>query len=117
MKQIDLLGPPIHLQITKHSKFRTTIGAFFTIIIFLLSVGAFFGLGIDLFTRKSPRGTFNKLYNSTPEFIMTEDNFLFSIYDQYSNIPYKELERKFQIIMEHIDLDGEGGATFMTTKW
>jgi hypothetical protein len=108
LKNIDLLGPPINLKITKNSQFKTTIGAFFTITILLLSVGAFFGLGIDLFERKAPRGAFNKLYNSTQEFIITEDNFLFSIYDQYTNIPYEELDRKFQINMQVLDSDGEG---------
>jgi hypothetical protein len=106
LKTLDLLGPSISLQISRNNKFKTLTGAIITIIVFLASIGAFFAFGSDLLSRTNPRVTFNKLSNSPPEYIMTDNNFLFSMYDQYTNIPYEESDRKFTSVMEYLEIDG-----------
>jgi hypothetical protein len=108
IRSIDLLGPSVSLQIAKKKQFQTNIGAFFTFSILLISIGAFLGFGSDLINRTNPRGTFNKVHNSTQEFMMTDQNFLFSLYDQYTNIPYQELDRKFISVIQHLQTDGLG---------
>ncbi len=109
LKAIDFLGPRIYLRINNNEKLKSTIGGLSTIFMLIVSVGAFFAFGLDIYQRKNPTVRFNKVDNSNPIHVITHLNFLFAIYDQWSDKPFPEFERKFYSYLDHIEYDGKGG--------
>jgi len=108
LQRIDMLGPVINFKINGHMILKSNFGGFITLLIFILSVGAFIGFGRDLFLRENPIVLFNKLENDSPSFTITDMNFLFAVYDQFSDLGFEEFERKFVGYMEYYEYMGDG---------
>ena len=111
LSRLDLLGPLILLRLKGRDRVQTNFGGFLCIFLFLVSISAFFGFGGDLYEKKNPRVTFNKNINDKPEFNLTFSSFLFTIYDQDTDLQIEELERKFTFQLEYSQFDGNGVLT------
>ncbi len=93
---IDILGPEIKLTIKSESNFKTSFGAWSTLCLLLLIFAAFLGFGSDIFVRKKPKVTFNRIVNDQLPFKnITGSNFLFAMYDQASDKPIADFNRRF----------------------
>ncbi len=108
LKQIDFLGPRISLRVKGNETIKSSFGGFTTLFILIASIGTFFGFGIDLFIRNNPQVSFNQIKNENPSYILNHLTFLFAIYDQYSDMPYIEYDRKLVTTMQRLDNDGNG---------
>ncbi len=90
------------LTIESNSFMKTKFGAFMSILLFLMVIGAFLGFGIDIFYKFQPRVTFNRNTNEgIPELNVTDQNFLFSVYDQYTDEQIPDFFRRFAISFDY----------------
>ncbi len=108
LRDVDLLAPNVFLRADGNENQKSNVGGFFTVIVVLLAIGAFFGFGMDIFLRSNPTVTFNKVINDEPFYRVNSTNFLFAIYDQWSDLPFEEFERKFYPYLDHMYFDGKG---------
>jgi hypothetical protein len=108
-KIIDLIGPDAKLTIEKKGNYKSNLGGLMTLLMTLIFVAAFIGFGIDIIHKKKPRVTFNRLKNPRlPEYNLTEDNFLFTLYDQATDEPIPNFERMFFVYYDYLSFDGNG---------
>lgn len=106
---IDYLGPEVGLTQNSSKRFQTKFGGFASMLLIFIAGIAFFGFGRDIFERKKPRVTFNRIINDeTPYLLMTEKNFLFAIYDQYTDESIPDFERRFQNYFDITGMYGDG---------
>lgn len=111
IRSIDVLGPSMGFKINRQDTFKSSIGGLFTLFFGMLSVGVFLGFGRDLFSRENPAVMFNKLINENPVYQISYLNFLFAVYDQSSDKPFEELDRKFYSYIDYYDWPGDGTRT------
>ncbi len=106
---LDFLGPDIGLTIKRNRKFRSNFGGVASLLLILITGATFFGFGRDIFERRKPRVTFNKIiHDETPNIVMTENNFLFAIYDQQTDEPIPDFERRFHNYYDYLGKIGDG---------
>jgi hypothetical protein len=106
LKFIDLLGPETKLTIEKKSNFKSNFGGLMTLLIILIFIAAFIGFGIDVIQKMKPRVTFNRIKNPRlPEFNLTDDNFLFTLYDQETDQPIPNFEKMFFVYYDYLSFD------------
>jgi hypothetical protein len=109
MSIFDILGPTVKLTIQRKDYYKSNFGGFSTFIILIVFFLAFFGFGNDLFKRENPTVTFNRINNN--ELLLyniTDNNFLFSIYDQFTDEPISDFDRRFYVYYDYYSLDGQG---------
>jgi len=74
-----------------------------SIFLFFSGVGAFLGFGMDIFYKEKPKITFNRIIiDEEPAWNMTDRNFLFGIYDQYSDRPIPDFHRRFTVSFDYL---------------
>lgn len=97
------------LTVNSNKLFTTNFGGILSIILTLIASSAFFGFGKDIFERKKPRVSFNRIINDEKSFsIITEKSFLFTIYYQYTDLPIPDFDRRFQTYYNYIKYYGNG---------
>ncbi len=105
LKHIDVLGPPVTLTIESNSFLKSYFGAIMSILLFFTGIGAFLGFGNDIFYKEKPKVTFNRNINEgLPEMIINDKNFLFSIYDQYSDEQIPDFNRRFSLSFDYFEI-------------
>lgn len=103
-KLIDVLGQSIPLTIESNNHMKTNFGAFMSIFLFLVGIGTFLGFGIDIFYKLKPRLNFNRNINDAiPNMTITDRNFLFSIYDQYTDEEIPDFSRRFTVSFDYFN--------------
>jgi hypothetical protein len=106
-KFIDLIGPEPKLTIENKKKYNSNFGGLMTLLMILIFITAFIGFGIDIIHKIKPRVTFNRLKNPRlPEYNLTDDNFLFTLYDQATDQPIKNFEKMFFVYYDYLSFDG-----------
>lgn len=107
---IDFLGPEMNFNVKKQKTFRSNYGVVASLLLIGVAVISFLGFGRDIFERKQPRVTFNKITEDSNKQRknLTDSNFLFSIYDQYTDQPIPEFDRRFEVYYDFLDFRGEG---------
>jgi hypothetical protein len=109
LKFIDLIGPEPKLTIEKKSNYKSNFGGLMTLLIILIFIAAFIGFGIDIIQKMEPRVTFNRIKNPRlPEFNLTDDNFLFTLYDQETDQPIPNFEKMFFVYYDYLRFDIHG---------
>jgi hypothetical protein len=112
LKFIDLIGPEPKLTIENKSNFKSSFGGLMTLLISFIFISAFIGFGIDIIQKIKPRVTFNRIKNPRlPEFNLTDDNFLFTLYDQSTDKPIPNFERMFFVYYDYLSFDGNGTSS------
>jgi hypothetical protein len=105
---IDYLAPSMNFKIQRQRYFKTNFGGFGSLIFIFIAIFAFLGFGRDIFEKKLPNVHFNRIFDEEiPITNLTESTFLFSFYDQYSDQPIPEFERRFDIYYDFLDFTGE----------
>ena len=95
----DILGPNVRLTIQKNNFLKSNFGGFSTFIILTVFILAFFGFREDLFIRQKPTVTFNRVNNNELLlYNLTDNNFLFSIYDQISDQPIPDFGSRSELV-------------------
>ena len=109
LKSIDLIGANMQLTINTKYNFKSGIGGVMTISIVIIFIGTFIGFGNDIIFKSKPKVTFNRIKNqAVPYYEMTDHNFLFTIYDQYSDEHFPQFDRMFTIYYDYIYFKGNG---------
>lgn len=113
LTNIDVLGPDVRLTIQKNKFFRSNFGGFSTLVILGIFLFAFFGFGEDLFHRKKPSVTFNRVINNELLlYNLTDDNFLLTINDQVSGGSIPDFDRRFFIYYDYFSIVPGGTSKF-----
>lgn len=108
LSKFDYLGPSLNFKIQKHSNFKTMFGGFASIIFIFVAIFAFLGFGRDIFEKKQPNVNFNRIFdNDIPITNLTKNSIIFSFYDQYSDEPIPDFDRRFEIYYDFLDFTGE----------
>ena len=83
----DIFGYEFHLLRDGNFKNKTKIGFLLTFLYLLILIALFFGFGIDLYTRKNPKISFNSLSKPHELKNLTNNQFIFAyrIEDYYSS--------------------------------
>lgn len=111
LSEFDILGPYVKLTIQKNDFYKSNFGGIATFIFLIIFFLAFFGFGSDLFKREKPTVTFNRILNDEiPSYNLNDNNLLFSIYDQYSNTPIPDFDRRFYVYYDFYSLDELGSV-------
>jgi hypothetical protein len=107
---LDFLGPEVQFNIKNHRIYKTKSGGIASLFLLGVAVLAFLGFGRDIFEKKQPRVTFNRITDDQDiqQKNLTQSNFLFSIYDQYTDQPIPEFDRRFEVYYDFLDFRGEG---------
>jgi hypothetical protein len=110
IRSIDFLGPEVSFNIANHRIFKTRFGGIASLILLALAILAFLGFGRDIFEKKQPRVTFNRITDAEDiqHKYLTDSNFLFSIYDQYTDQPIPDFDRRFEVYYDFLDFRGDG---------
>jgi hypothetical protein len=109
LKFLDFLGPNISLNINQSSNFKSSIGGLMTILISIVFLIVFFGFGNDIFYKRKPRVTFNRVINDrVPYHEFKDDNFLFTFYNQYTDRQFEDFERMFTVYYDYFNFMGDG---------
>jgi hypothetical protein len=110
ISSIDFLGPILNFKIQGNKNFKSSFGGLSSILLFVIAVVAFLGFGKDLFEKKQPRVTFNRITDGEDIQLkyLTDGNFLFSIYDQYTDQQIPDFERRFEVYYDFLDFRGQG---------
>lgn len=104
-KFIDILGSPVQLIIQTNSSMKTYFGAFMSVFLFFIGFGAFLGFGIGIFYKEKPRVIFDRNINSAlPHMNIDETNFLFTVYDQFSDKLIPDFNRRFTISFDYTEV-------------
>jgi hypothetical protein len=106
LKFIDLIGPEPKLTIENKSNYKSNFGGLMTLLIILIFIAAFIGFGIDIIQKMKPRVTFNRIKNPRiPEYYLSDDNFLFTLYDQETDQQIPNFERMFFVYYDYLSFD------------
>jgi hypothetical protein len=110
VRSIDFLGPELNFKIQQHRIFKTRFGGIASLLLLGLAILAFLGFGRDIFEKKQPRVTFNRITDDEDiqKKFLTHSNFLFSIYDQYTDEAIPEFDRRFEVYYDFLDFRGDG---------
>ncbi len=109
LQKIDFLGPPINLRINGDKILKTKLGGCMTIVMVIVVILSFLSYSSDMILKKNPQTTTEinlipehdipkykfKFYRYIPKYELKSSNLFISIYDQETDIPFKELDRKF----------------------
>jgi hypothetical protein len=95
LKRIDIMGPECKIKIQKNDKYKTKTGGVLTLFFFILVILAFVAFGRDLVDKKVPSITFNKVMADETSYLLTDENFAFTIWNQIDQTPIKDFDRKF----------------------
>jgi hypothetical protein len=99
LKRIDIMGPECKIKIQKNDKYKTKTGGVLTLFFFVLVILAFVAFGRDLFEKKVPSVTFNRLMADETSYLLTDENFAFTIWNQIDQTPIKDFDRKFYMYL------------------
>ena len=77
-KSLDFFGLDFNFSIDGHEKFKTTSGAVLTFLYIILTIGLFFGFGVDLYQRKRPKVSNNNKIIPYEEIGLSNNNFTFA---------------------------------------
>ena len=78
LKNIDIFGRKTELKINKHSKFKTTIGGCFTLVLIILCVFLFLSFGSDMFYHQNPSAFFSQRFTPVPaRTFFSKDSYFF----------------------------------------
>jgi hypothetical protein len=117
LSRLDFLGPQINLTIKNNQIYKTNFGGFSSLLLIVIAFTAFLGFGRDMYEKKNPNVTFNRIVTSGQNLSKTikDDNFLLAIYDQYSDLPFPDYERRFFIYYDYFYNEGNG-TSFTSPK-
>jgi hypothetical protein len=113
IRTLDFLGPAIDLTIQNNKIYKSYFGGLMSILFIFITLISFFALGRGILEKNNPIVTYNRVVNAdeiTSKNI-TDNNFLFAIYDQYSVQEIKEMERRFSISYDYVVFYGNGTNT------
>ena len=77
-KNMDIFGLNFQFKADGRENFRTMWGVVFSIIYVCITIGFFFGFGIDLYQRKLPRVSNNSKLVQYEETTLSNENFTFA---------------------------------------
>jgi hypothetical protein len=107
LTRFDFLGPEVKLSVTSKENFKTGAGALASLFMLIVTIAAFMGFGSDIFKREKPKVTFNRVVDEgTPIYNITDNNFLFALYDQYSDEPIPDFDRRYTPYFQYFDVVG-----------
>ncbi len=79
-KSVDILGMTPQFLVEDKIKYKTVCGGFLSIILYILTICAFFFFGEELYLKQDPKITVSNSYDSIPRsFNLTKNNFNFII--------------------------------------
>jgi hypothetical protein len=78
LNKVDSFGVSFNFQINTRDKFKTTLGALFTIIYYLVIFSLFLALGEDVYQRKKPKVTLNTDIKDYREIQLSNKNFTYA---------------------------------------
>ena len=110
LKNLDFFGPGVEFKINNSSSLKSEFGGLTSIFVFFVSILAFIGFGYDLFRRESPTVMMNRVLSENTSYTITDSNFLFAVYDQFSDKAFPELDRKFRGSLDFIEFFGDGNS-------
>lgn len=86
--RLDLFGIGYNFMINGEEKYKTTTGASLTILLSIIMLALFFSFGINLYERKHPTASSNKVVGKYERTTFANNNFTyaFRIEDQYSKL-------------------------------
>lgn len=99
LKRIDILGPECKIKIQKNDNYKTKTGGVLTLFFFVLVILAFVAFCRDLFEKKVPIITFNRETANEASYILTDENFAFTIWNQHDQTPIEDFDRKFHMYL------------------
>jgi hypothetical protein len=117
LKSIDIIGPSPYIFINKTNRYKSTLGGFFTLILSILAILAFFAFGLDVFSKEKPEVLLTRQFDNYPVQNYNETMFLLSPVFRGS-VPIQDLDRKLKLTFQYADTDGSrnGTKTFYTIK-
>jgi hypothetical protein len=114
LNSLDFLGSQIFISVQNNRIHKTTFGGIASLSLLLAALFAFFGFGKDIFDRVQPRVSLNKVVSEVPPLkVINDKNFLFAIYDQSSDLPLPDFERRFIVYFDYYQYNGVGGSSKM----
>ncbi len=114
LKKIDILGPQMAFRIKNDSVLKSSIGGLLGLLLVVIFAVAFLLFGRDLFEGKNPQVMMNRVETPETEYQMTYKNYLAAVYDQASDEPFSEYERKFEHTIDYYEWSGTGSRVKTT---
>lgn len=110
LNKLDSFGVSYNFQINSKDKFKTTLGAMFTLIYYLVILILFLQLGEEVYKRKKPKVSLNTDIQSYEEVSLLNINFIvnsnkFNNFNNFNNIDSKiKIGKEWETILKSNNL-------------
>lgn len=105
LRQIDLYGVKVDIQLEKNRKYTTAIGGFFTCVQFAIALFLFITMGADMMQRTNPTVILSEIYNHDPSrVVFSKHDYFFMLGMQFPGTYAQFYDPSIYNISLYIDL-------------